>query len=71
MSSLPEFKLESTGMKHTKRVLRNGVVIGLAGQLSNNRWRPYGVNDVSLTLETFQTPNGVLKWFKAATRVDL
>ena len=54
MSAKP--KIESGGFRHVKRLVRDGQVVALLLQLSNDRWSVYDGDERRLFPGSFETP---------------
>lgn len=58
-----KFKLEGTGVKHAKRIMRDGVFVAMAQQLSNGKWGIYDPDDDSqLTPMHFDSAGETRNW---------
>lgn len=61
-----KFKLEGTGTRQAKRILRDGVLVAMAQQLANGQWGIYDPDDDHrLTPMSFDSAGETRNWAKA------
>lgn len=61
-------KMQSAGKSSKRIIAPDGTIVGYALELANGRWAPFDPKDQRLVQIhiSFQNPNEVLKFFKAA-----
>ncbi len=63
---MAKFKIEGTGVKHSKRITRDGELVAMAEQFSNGKWSLYRPNDdqLRMTDQFFENVNEARNWVK-------
>ena len=63
---MAKFKVEGTGVKHSKRITRDGELVAMAEQFSSNKWSVFDPSDDRrMTDLFFDSANEVRNWVKA------
>ena len=58
---MAKFKIEGTGVRHSKRITRDGELVAMAEQLST-KWRVFDINDQRMTGRLFDSANEARDW---------
>lgn len=59
---MAKFKIEGTGVKHSKRITRDGELVAMAEQLSTDKWGVFDINDQRMTDRLFDSANEACDW---------